>query len=108
MGDLTGALDAVEAVISCIGPKKNISPVTLMSVGVAGILTECKRVNVRRFMMQSGIGLSDGREPVITLFVKIRGGLMHGERCKSLCQLDFAAKSLAASRPKYHRVYKKL
>ncbi len=33
-----------------------------MSVGVAGILTECKRANVRRFIMQSGIGLSDGRE----------------------------------------------
>ena len=59
---LTGALDGVEAVISCIGPEKNLSPGTLMSVGVANILTECKRANVRRFIMQSGIGLSDGRE----------------------------------------------
>lgn len=33
-----------------------------MSVGVASILTECKRANVRRFIMQSGIGLSDGSE----------------------------------------------
>ena len=33
-----------------------------MSVGVAGILTECKRAKVRRFILQSGIGLSDGRE----------------------------------------------
>jgi hypothetical protein len=33
-----------------------------MSVGVACILTECKRANVRRFILQSGIGLSDGRE----------------------------------------------
>ncbi len=33
-----------------------------MSVGVASILAECKRANVRRFVMQSGIGLSDGRE----------------------------------------------
>jgi hypothetical protein len=33
-----------------------------MSDGVASILTECKRANVRRFIMQSGIGLSDGRE----------------------------------------------
>ena len=33
-----------------------------MSAGVASILTECKRANVRRFIMQSGIGLSDGRE----------------------------------------------
>jgi hypothetical protein len=59
---LTGALDGVEAVISCIGPEKNLSPGTLMSVGVASILTECKRANVRRFIMQSGIGVSDGRE----------------------------------------------
>jgi len=61
-GGLTGALDGVEAVISCIGPEKNLSPGTLMSVGVASILAECKRANVRRFIMQSGIGLSDGRE----------------------------------------------
>jgi len=33
-----------------------------MSDGVASILTECKRANVRRFIMQSGVGLSDGRE----------------------------------------------
>lgn len=33
-----------------------------MSVGVASILAECKRANVRRYVMQSGIGLSDGRE----------------------------------------------
>jgi hypothetical protein len=33
-----------------------------MSVGVANILTGCKRANVRRFIMQSGIGLSDGHE----------------------------------------------
>jgi hypothetical protein len=33
-----------------------------MSAGVASILSECKRANVRRFVMQSGIGLSDGRE----------------------------------------------
>ena len=61
-GGLTGALDGVEAVISCIGPEKNLSPGTLMSVGVASILTECKRAKVRRFILQSGIGLSDGRE----------------------------------------------
>ena len=61
-GGLTGAFDGVEAVISCIGPEKNLSPGTLMSVGVASILAECKRANVGRFIMQSGIGLSDGRE----------------------------------------------
>ncbi len=61
-GGLTGGLDGVEVVLSCIGPEKNFSPGTLMSVGVANILAECKRANVRRFIMQSGIGLSDGRE----------------------------------------------
>jgi putative NADH-flavin reductase len=61
-GALTGALDGVEAVISCIGPERKLSPGTLMSVGVASILSECKRANVRRFILQSGIGLSDGRE----------------------------------------------
>lgn len=33
-----------------------------MSVGVASILTECKRANVRQFIMQSGIGLNDRHE----------------------------------------------
>ena len=61
-GGLAGALDGVEAVVSCIGPEKNLSPGTVMSVGVASILAECKRANVRRFILQSGIGLSDGRE----------------------------------------------
>ncbi len=61
-GGLTGALDGMDAVINCIGPEKNLSPGTLMSVGIASILTECERANVRRFILQSGIGLSDGRE----------------------------------------------
>jgi putative NADH-flavin reductase len=59
---LTGSFDGIEAVIGCIGPDRNISPGTLMSAGVANILDECKRAKVRRFIMQSGIGLSDGRE----------------------------------------------
>jgi putative NADH-flavin reductase len=58
---LTGALDGVEAVISCIGPEKNLSPGTLMSVGVASILAECKRANVRRFIMQSDSDSTYGR-----------------------------------------------
>ena len=62
LGGLTGALDGMDAVISCIGPESNLSPGTLMSVGVASILAECERASVRRFILQSGIGLSDGRE----------------------------------------------
>jgi putative NADH-flavin reductase len=61
-GSLTGSFDGVDVAISCIGPEKNLSPGTLMSVGAANILTECKRANVRRFVLQSGIGSSDGRE----------------------------------------------
>jgi uncharacterized protein YbjT (DUF2867 family) len=71
-GGLTDALDGVEAVISCIGPEKNLAPGTLMSVGVDSILTECKRANVRRFIMQSGIGLSDGRELSFTSRLAVR------------------------------------
>src|ERR1700735_1810515 len=37
-GGLTGALEGVEAVVSCIGPEKYFSPGTLMSDGVAGVL----------------------------------------------------------------------
>jgi hypothetical protein len=33
-----------------------------MSNGVAHVLSEGKRANIKRFVMQSGIGLSDGRE----------------------------------------------
>src|SRR5450755_879145 len=61
-GGLTGTLDGVEAVISCIGPEKSLLSGTLMSAGVASLVTECKRANVRRFIVQSGIGWSDGRE----------------------------------------------
>ena len=61
-GGLTGALNGTDVVISCIGPERNLRPGTLMSLGVASILIECKRANVRRFILQSGIGLSDGRE----------------------------------------------
>jgi hypothetical protein len=48
-GSLTGSFDGVDVAISCIGPEKNLSPGTLMSVGVANILTDqtCKRPTIR-------------------------------------------------------------
>lgn len=59
---LAGAFADMDAVISCIGPDRNSSPGTVMSAGIANILAECRRANVRRFVMQSGIGLSAGDE----------------------------------------------
>lgn len=74
------AIAGAEAVISCIGPTSafaqgtgdskgvlnaiaaNLSPGTVMSLGVPNILTACQRAGVKRFVMQSGIGLSDGKE----------------------------------------------
>jgi len=61
-GGLAGAFEGADAVTSCIGPDTNFSPGTLMSSGTANILAECKRARVRRFVMQSGINLTDGRE----------------------------------------------
>lgn len=59
---LTNALRDVEAVISCIGPTRNLSPGTIMSVGVANLIAACERAGVNRFVLQSGITLSDGSE----------------------------------------------
>ena len=60
-----------EAVISCIGPRNNLSasaimnnlrPGTTMSVGTAHMVAAAEAAGVRRFVFQSGIGLSDGAE----------------------------------------------
>jgi hypothetical protein len=80
----------VEAVISSIGPEKNLPPGTLMSVGVANILAECKRANVRRFIMQSGIGLSEGHElSWLNRFVVSVSGRIFTDDCAD-CQLRAA------------------
>jgi hypothetical protein len=49
-------------VISCIGPAKNFSPGTVVSEGTSNIIAACQRSGVRRFVMQSGITLSQGNE----------------------------------------------
>src|ERR1700722_8812173 len=54
-GGLTGAFDGLEAVISCIGPEKNLSPETLMSVGVASIFTGCKGGTSQHFSRKRGL-----------------------------------------------------
>jgi putative NADH-flavin reductase len=51
-----------DAVISCIGPTTNFMPGTVMSEGISNILAACQHAGVRRLVMQSGIGLSDGKE----------------------------------------------
>jgi putative NADH-flavin reductase len=74
------AIAHTDVVISCIGPTSNFSPGTamskgilnaiaanfspgtVMSEGIPNILAACQRAGVKRFVMQSGIGLSDGKE----------------------------------------------
>jgi uncharacterized protein YbjT (DUF2867 family) len=51
-----------DAVISCVGPANNLSPGTVMSVGIPNILAACRRAQVPRFVMQSGITLTDGTD----------------------------------------------
>ena len=60
-----------DAVVSCIGPRNklhfgavmnNLRPGTVMSVGTAHMVAAAEAAGVRRFVFQSGIGLSDGAE----------------------------------------------
>jgi len=50
-----------DAVVSCVGPRSNVRPGTVMSAGTAHMVA-AKAAGVRRFVFQSGIGLSDGVE----------------------------------------------
>ncbi|OWR29944.1 quinone-binding protein [Saccharibacillus sp. O23] len=72
---LAAAVAGADAVISCIGPSSgaaprgilntltsNFSPGTVMSEGIPNIVEACRRAGVKRFVMQSGIGLSSGQE----------------------------------------------
>ena len=51
-----------DAVVSCIGPSSNRRPGRLMSVGTANMVAAAEDAGVGRFILQSGIGLSDGTE----------------------------------------------
>lgn len=59
-----------DAVVSCIGPRNprhgavmnNLRPGNVMSVGTANMVAAADAAGVRRFVFQSGIGLSDGTE----------------------------------------------
>lgn len=59
---LAPAFAGADAAISCIGPDSNLSPGHLMSVGIPNILAACRQIGVPRFVMQSGITLTDGAE----------------------------------------------
>ena len=59
---LVEAVEGADAVISCIGPAKNLSPGTVVSKGTSNILAACQSAGVRRFVMQSGITVSEGSE----------------------------------------------
>jgi uncharacterized protein YbjT (DUF2867 family) len=49
-----------DAVVSCVGPRSNLRPGTVMSAGTAHMVAAAEAAGVRRFVFQSGIGLSDG------------------------------------------------
>jgi uncharacterized protein YbjT (DUF2867 family) len=51
-----------DAVMSCIGPDSTLRPGTVMSAGTAHMVAAAEAAGVRRFVFQSGIGLSDGLE----------------------------------------------
>jgi uncharacterized protein YbjT (DUF2867 family) len=50
------------AVVSCIGPSSNRRPGRLMSVSTANMVAAAEEAGVGRFVLQSGIGLSDGTD----------------------------------------------
>lgn len=58
---LQEAFKNVDAVISCIGPKDDFKPGTLMSEGIANIVLACEANRVEKFIMMSGILQSDGK-----------------------------------------------
>ncbi|WP_269085361.1 NAD(P)-dependent oxidoreductase [Peribacillus muralis] len=62
MQSIVKSITDTDAVISCIGPTKNFSPGTVMSEGIPNILAACERAGIKRFVMQSGITLSNGKE----------------------------------------------
>ncbi len=80
---LVGSVEGADAVISCIGPAprmerirhepklrslqvesivRNFSPGTVVSQGTSNIVAACQSAGVHRFVMQSGITLSEGNE----------------------------------------------
>ena len=56
------ALTGADAVICTVGPKSNSKPGTLISEGVRNILDACRDQHVRRFVFESGIMVSEGKE----------------------------------------------
>lgn len=68
---LHDSCNGADTVICCVGPRNNASssaimnnlrPGTTMSIGTANMVAAAQAAGVRRFVFQSGIGLSDGRE----------------------------------------------
>ncbi len=59
---LAPVLMGADAAVSCIGPASNRSPGDLMSAGIPNVLAACRNASVMRFVMQSGITLTDGAD----------------------------------------------
>jgi uncharacterized protein YbjT (DUF2867 family) len=59
---LVSGLRGCDAVISCIGPQRNLQPGDVVSAGTTNILIACHEANVPRVVMQSGITISEGED----------------------------------------------
>jgi len=57
---LAGVFKNVDAVISCLGPAKNLQPGKVMSEGTRNMVEACAVAEVKRFVMLSGILQADG------------------------------------------------
>jgi uncharacterized protein YbjT (DUF2867 family) len=96
---LVPALAGAEAVVSCIGPASNLSPGDLMSVGIANAVAASRQAGVRRFVMQSGITLTDGAElsmadrwalrPIRLVFRKALADKVPAEHAVTTSELDW-------------------
>ncbi len=59
---IESAVEGGDAVICAIGPASNSKPGTLISEGTKNILAACAKAGVRRFVFESGLIMSDGKE----------------------------------------------
>ena len=59
---LDAPIAGADAIISTIGPPNNKQPGTLISEGIANLVTAASRAGVRRFVFESGLIMSDGHE----------------------------------------------
>ena len=94
---VASAVQGCDAVLSAFGPANNKQPGTLMSVGVANIVSACTKHGVKRFVFESGLMCSDGTGLGLfsRLGVRMIGGIYHAMRDdKRLAEREIQASAL--------------